>query len=134
MIWAYIRFIFGLKNQIWLFNDGFLNFFTWKRSRLCRKWYISTQLDETVRLVYKFWGFKVKNNFLFFYPLIMTKIFEISFFPQNLKIYTPIERSRRAELKYIIFDIIWTFFHVKKFKKPSLKSQIWFLRPKINRM
>ena len=28
---------------------------------------------------------------LFFYPLIMTKIFKISFFSQNLKIYTPID-------------------------------------------
>ena len=53
---------------------------------------------------------------------------------QNITSYAPIDRSRRAELKYIIFYLIWTFFHVKKFKKLSLKSQIRSLRSKINRI
>ena len=34
------------------------------------------------------------------------KIFEISFFPQSITIYTPF-RSSRAELNYIIFDYVW---------------------------
>ena len=50
----------------------------------------------------------------------MTKIFEIYFSPQNLKIYTPIERSRRAELKYIIFDLFMTFICIKKLKNHRL--------------
>ena len=28
---------------------------------------------------------------------------------QNIKIYTPIDRSRRVEFKNIYFDLIWTF-------------------------
>ena len=29
---------------------------------------------------------------------------------QKLTIYAPIDRSCRAELKYIMFNLIWTFF------------------------
>ena len=70
------------------------------------------QLDEIFRLVYKFWCFEEKNYFLYFYLWIMTKIFEICISLQNIKIYTPIERSRQAELKNIYFDLICTFIPI----------------------
>ena len=46
------------------------------------------------------------------------KNFRNLFFDKNISIYIPIDRSRRAEFKYIIFDLIWSFFDLKKFKKP----------------
>ena len=62
----------------------------------------------------------------------MTKIFEICISLQNIKIYTPIKRSRRAELKNICFDLIWTF--IQKIKKQPLETLVRPLRSKIYRI
>ena len=56
----------------------------------------------------------------------MTKILKNIFFLQNINIYTPIDRSRQAELIYIIFDLIWNFFHIKKIKNHRKKYNLTF--------
>ena len=46
----------------------------------------------------------------------MTKILQYICLFQNNKIYTPIDGSHRAELKFIVFDLIWPFLD-KKYSK-----------------
>jgi hypothetical protein len=53
----------------------------------------------------------------------LIKKFSKFFIPQNLKIYTSIERSRRAELKYIIFDLFMTFIYIKNSKNHRLRKE-----------
>ena len=112
-IWIFkIKKIFSFKlfyffKETWIIVNSFV-WFSWIIGFSNSKLYIFTQLDEIYRLVYKFRCFEEKNYLLYFYLWIIAKIFEICILLQNINIYTPIDRYRRAELKYIIFELIWT--------------------------